>query len=156
MAPMPRLLPRLLAAICLVLALIAPGAVPGAAAAERWQAVLVAGDNAQPVFDNAIRAVDRWLGEHGVAAPGIHRLSASAGPNDPSVEPATVAQVLGRIAGLRARPGEGCFVFITSHGGRGQGIYLSREDEILRPDALARALAAGCARAPTLVVVLGC
>jgi Peptidase C13 family len=156
MAPIPRLLPRLLAAICLVLALVASGAVPGAAAAERWQAVLVAGDTAQPVFDNAVRAVNLWLAEHGVAAPDIHRLSASAGPGDPAVEPATLAQVLGRIGGLRARPGEGCFVFITSHGGRGEGIYLSRNDEILRPDALARVLAAGCAAVPTVVVISGC
>lgn len=156
MIPMPRLPPRLLAAICLVLALVASGAVPGAAAAERWQAVLVAGDTAQPVFDNAVRAVNLWLAEHGVAEPDIHRLSASAGPNDPAVEPATLAQVLGRIVGLRARPGEGCFVFVTSHGGRGQGIYLSRNDEILRPDALARALAAGCAAVPTVVVISGC
>lgn len=157
MAPMPPLLPRFLAAICLVLALVVSGAAPGAkATAERWRAVLVAGDTAQPVFDNAVRAVDVWLAEHGVAAPDIHRLSAGARPSDPAVEPATLARVLGRIAGLRANPGEGCFVFITSHGGRGEGIYLSRNDEILRPDALARALAAGCAEVPTVVVVSGC
>jgi hypothetical protein len=97
-----------------------------------------------------------WLTEHGVAAPDIHRLSAGARPRDPAVEPATLDRVLRRIAGLHARPGEGCFVFITSHGGRGQGIYLSREDEMLRPSALAGALAAGCGAVPTVVIVSGC
>lgn len=158
MAPMPPLPPRLFAAICVILALVAPGSAPNAAtpSPERWRAVLVAGDTAQPVFDNAVRAVDIWLAEHGVAEPDIHRLSAGAKPRDPAVEPATLAQVLGRIAGLHARPGEGCFVFITSHGGRGEGIYLSRQDEILRPAALARALAAGCTAVPTVVVISGC
>ncbi len=151
---MPPMLPRLLAGICAALALA--GTALAAPVPERWQAVLVAGDTAQPVFDNAIRAVELWLTEHGVAGPDIHRLSASARPRDPTTEPATLAQVLQRIAGLRARPGEGCFVFVTSHGGRGQGIYLSREDEILRPSALARALAAGCGTAPTVVVISGC
>ena len=123
---------------------------------EHWQVVLVAGDTAQPVFDNAVKAVDLWLGEHGVAGADIHRLAASAPPRDPAIEPATLAHVLDRIAGLHAQPGEGCFVFITSHGAPGQGIYLSRNDEMLRPAALARALNAGCGAAPTVVIVSGC
>jgi hypothetical protein len=47
-------------------------------------------------------------------------------------------------------------VFITSHGGHNLGIYLSRDDEMLRPSALARALATGCGAAPTVVIVSGC
>jgi hypothetical protein len=121
-----------------------------------WQAVLVAGDTAQPVFDNAVHAVDARLTEDGVPATDIHRLSAGAGPRDPRVEPATLSRVLDRIAALQSRPGDRCFVFITSHGGRGLGIYLSREDEMLRPAELARALAKGCADVPTVVVVSGC
>lgn len=123
---------------------------------ERWEAVLVAGDTAQPVFDNAVKAVDLWLHEHGVAAADIHRLAASAGPRTPAVEPATLRRVLDRIASLHARPGDGCFVFITSHGSHDGGIYLSRNDELLRPAALARALDAGCGAVPTVVIVSGC
>jgi Peptidase C13 family len=123
---------------------------------QHWKIVLVAGDTAQPVFDNAVQAVDLWLTEHGVAQADIHRLAASAGPRDPTVEPATLDRVLGTIAELHARPSDGCFVFVTSHGGRGLGIYLSPQDEMLRPTPLARALAAGCGAAPTVVVVSGC
>jgi Peptidase C13 family len=129
---------------------------PAAPPVEHWQVVLVAGDTAQPVFDNAVKAVDLWLVQHGVAATDIHRLAASADGHDPSIEPATLDRVLGRIADLHARPGEGCFVFITSHGAHNLGIYLSRQDEILRPSALAHALASGCGAAPTVVVVSGC
>jgi hypothetical protein len=154
-AKMRSILQRLIARFCAVtaIAIVAIGATP---MPERWQAVLVAGDTAQPVFDNAIRAVALWLTEHGVAAADIHRLAASAGPHDPTTEPATLDRVLGRIASLHSRPGEGCFVFITSHGGRGLGIYLSRADEMLRPAALAQALSAGCGTGPTVVVVSGC
>ena len=123
---------------------------------EHWQVVLVAGDTAQPVFDDAVKAMDMWLVEHGVAPSDIHRLAASAGPRDPSVEPATLERVLGRIANLRAEPGDGCFVFITSHGAHGLGVYLSRRDQMLKPAALARALARGCGTAPTVVVVSAC
>ena len=149
--------PRFIARFCaaIFITIIAMGAtrlpVP-----ERWQAVLVAGDTAQPVFDNAVKAVDLWLREHRVAEADIHRLAASAGPRTPMVAPATLRQVLDQIAGLHAHPGDGCFVFITSHGAHNLGIYLSRNNEMLRPAALARALDAGCGAVPTVVVVSGC
>jgi hypothetical protein len=131
-------------------------ASPHAIAAQHWRAVLVAGDTAQPVFDNAIRAVNTWLVEHGVAAADIHRLAASASARDRGIEPATLRRVLDRISSLQSAPGDGCFVFITSHGGRNLGIYLSRKDEMLQPAALARALAQGCAGVPSVVIVSGC
>jgi peptidase C13-like protein len=123
---------------------------------EHWQVVLIAGDAAQPVFDNAVKAMDLWLAEHGVAQSSIYRLAASARPRDPAIEPATLDRVLSRIASLHSMPGDGCFVFITSHGGHNLGIYLSRDDEMLRPAALAKALAAGCGAVPTVIVVSGC
>jgi hypothetical protein len=146
---------RLIARFC-ALAAIAIATMGAAPVPAHWQVVLVAGDTAQPVFDNAIRAVGLWLGEHGVAETDMHRLAASASAREPAIEPATLDRVLGRIAGLRSHSGDGCFVFITSHGGRGTGIYLSRADEMLRPAALARALSAGCGAVPTVVVVSGC
>jgi hypothetical protein len=150
-----RLVIRFCAAAIIAVAL-AGAMPPRPPPVERWQVVLVAGDTAQPVFDNAVKAIDLWLVDHGVARNDIHRLAASAGPRDPAAEPATLERVLGRIANLRSGAGDGCFVFITSHGAHGRGIYLSRQDEMLRPAALARALAAGCGTVPTVVVVSGC
>jgi len=148
-----RLIPRFCTAF---LALAAIGGAAPPPEPEHWQAVLVAGDTAQPVFDNAVKAMDLWLTQHGVAEADIHRLAASARSRDPTTEPATLDRVLGRVAALHSRPGDGCFVFITSHGGHGTGIYLSRDDEMLRPAALARALDTGCGGVPTVVVVSGC
>jgi len=147
---------HLIARFCAVVAVALMAMGAAAPVVEHWQVVLVAGDTAQPVFDNAVKAMNLWLSGHGVAEADIHRFAASAGPHDPTTGPATLDRVLGRIAALRSRPGDGCFVFITSHGARGLGIYLSRQDEMLRPAPLARALAAGCSGVPTVVVVSGC
>src|SRR5580700_11139602 len=114
---MTRSMPPRLAVFCTAIAVLwlgcwqALGAEP---AASPWQAVLVAGDDAQPVFDNAVDALARWLGAGGVPLSDIHRLSAS--PRDPRVEPASAERIIQRIASLQAQPGTGCLIFITSHG----------------------------------------
>jgi hypothetical protein len=149
-------MPQRLALRWCLAAILLLGCAPARADPARWQAVLVAGDNAQPVFDNAVDALARWLGDRGVPATDIHRLSASQTQRDPTVEPATGPQVLQRIASLRPRAGERCLVFITSHGQRGQGIWLAQSEEHLRPASLARALSAGCSQAPTVVILSAC
>src|SRR5215471_6414835 len=86
---------------CCVAALLCLAALPVLAAGPavaRWQVVLVAGDNAQPVFDNAINWLSGWLASRGVAPADIHRLSAH--PREPGVEAATSARVLQRVASL--------------------------------------------------------
>jgi hypothetical protein len=147
---MPRLFVRL-AALLLML-----GASFTASHAAGWQAVLVAGDNAEPVFDNAIEAMARWLLGIGTTQSDIYRLSASARPFGSTSEPASARLILGRVAALRPGRGEGCFVFITSHGQRRQGVWLAATGEFLEPAALSRALSAGCRNAPTVVVVSAC
>jgi hypothetical protein len=153
--PMKTLWP--IAWLCAAIALFPPGSLAAAnAEGSRWQAVVVAGDTAQPVFDNAIRSVERFLEREGVPQANIHRFSAGAGPSNPSAAPATTAAVLTTIAQLPVRPGDRCFVFITSHGERGEGIWLAYSREMLGPAALARALAGRCAAVPTVVIVSGC
>jgi hypothetical protein len=155
-------MPACLILLLCVVALCLPAAAGVRAAAappspSGWQAVLVAGDNAEPVFDNAVAAVARWLASRGVPTHDIHRLSATQRAGDAAAaEPASPERILNRIAALRPRRDEGCFVFVTSHGHRGEGIWLAYSGEFLRPAELARALSAGCAGVPTVVVVSGC
>ena len=134
--------------------LMGQGAVPTAAAisGEGWQVVLAAGDDAEPVFDNATREMSKRLAAAGVSASNIHRLSANAA----DVEPAQAKVLLRRIAELPARMGDRCLVFLTSHGERGAGLWLARSNTALSPDELARALSRGCAAVPTVVVVSAC
>ena len=147
-------MPRLFVCLCALALLAAAWVAPAQAAG--WQAVLVAGDNAEPVFDNAVEAVNRWLLGIGVAASDIFRLSASSRPFHTASEPASARLILGRVAALRPGRGDGCFVFITSHGQRNQGIWLAASGEFLEPAALARALSAGCRNVPTVVIVSAC
>ena len=136
---------------------LALGPTLGAAPqAVRWEAVLVAGDNAQPVFDNAVDALAHWLGLAGVPSADIHRLSASPSAREPAVEPASAGRILQRIASLAPQPGGGCLVFITSHGQEGRGIWLAYSGEFLQPAMLAQALSLGCAAAPTVVILSSC
>ena len=132
-------------------------APPGAPKpAPSWQAVLVAADNAEPVFDNAVETIARQLTERGVPAGNIHRLSAGDEPRDPATEPSSADRLLGRIAGMPVRRGERCLVFITSHGKQDAGVWLARDRDYLQPEALARALSGRCARVPTVVIVSAC
>lgn len=119
---------------------------PPAAAA----AVVVAGSNEEPVFDNARRAMEAWLGErqpHAVA-------SLSAMPEAEGVPPATLAGIEQAFA--RTAPGaSACFLFATSHG-TGQGMHLSYRDEVLTPARLDAILDRHCAGKPTVAVISAC
>jgi len=150
------MMPRL-ALFCTAIAVLCLGcwqALGAEPAPSPWQAVLVAGDDAQPVFDNAVDTLQRWLGAAGVPISDIHRLSAA--PRDPRVEPASAERIIQSIASLRARPGTGCLVFITSHGQEGRGIWLAYSGEYLEPERLAQALSIGCAGAPSVVILSSC
>jgi hypothetical protein len=156
---MTQLMPPRLVLCCAVIASLWLGswqALGAGAAASRWQAVLVAGDDAQPVFDNAVEALARWLGAGGVPISDIHRLSASRGPRDPGVELASAERIVQRIASLRPQPDAACLIFITSHGQHGQGIWLAYSSEYLQPASLAQALSIGCAAVPTVVILSSC
>ena len=124
--------------------------------AGNWQVVLAAGDDAEPVFDNATRAMTRRLAAGGVPIDNIHRLSASATELGGEVELAYGDTLLRRIAELPAGPGDRCLIFLTSHGERGAGLWLARSNRALSPDELAGALSRGCAAVPTIVIVSAC
>jgi hypothetical protein len=127
-----------------------------AGAAGTWQVVLAAGDDAEPVFDNATHEMNRRLAAAGIPPGNIHRLSASAHELASGAEPATAEVLLRRIADLPARPGDQCLIFLTSHGERGGGVWLARSNRALTPDELARALSRGCSAVPTVVIVSAC
>ena len=123
------------------------------AARPHWLAVLVAGDGSLPVFDNAVAEMAKLLQLSGPRAAEMTRFSA-AGLAGTALS--TRAAVLAAIAGLHPAAGQACFVFLTSHGAHGPGVYLAPETEFLSPADLAAALDAGCGDAPTVVVASAC
>jgi Peptidase C13 family len=146
--------PFVCALLLTMLAAAGPGAPPAAAA--RWEAVLAAGDRAEPVFDNAVAALDDWLLSRGSLPGDVHRLSADPARAELPTEPASASQLLRRIASLPVQPTDRCLVFVTSHGERGEGLVLAYSNEFLTPMALANALSGGCASVPTVVIASGC
>lgn len=145
-----------LAAGVMALATVAAHGAPRAAPRAGWQVVLAAGDDAQPVFDDATRTLAQRLRAAGVPAGNIRRLSANPAEIARGAEPAAAETLLRRIAGLPAGPGDRCLVFLTSHGEPDAGLWLARSDRALRPEELAQALSRGCAKAPTVVIVSAC
>jgi hypothetical protein len=144
------------ACLACLLALVGPAHAAPTGSTGNWQVVLAAGDDSEPVFDNATREMSRRLVAAGVPESNIHRLSASAAELEAGADTATADVLLRRIAGLPAQPGDRCLIFLTSHGERAAGLWLARSNRGLAPDELARALSRGCAAVPTVVIVSAC
>lgn len=117
-----------------------------------WKAVLIAGDDHEPAFDNAVDAMAETLVRFGVARSDISILKATARDN----HAATQANISRAFAELRPAPTDGCFVFITSHGGEGRGLFLARGNAFISPNELAGMLGGACGSRPTVVVASGC
>lgn len=123
----------------------AGGTVPASA----WRAVLIAGDNDSPAFDNGVEAMREKLVQRGVR--NIRVLTSDPGAN-PSLPVATAANV---SSALRSPGGEACLAFITSHGDK-TGFVLRSAKGTVSPATLDSALDAGCGTRPTVVVVSAC
>ncbi|MFT8246279.1 C13 family peptidase [Roseomonas sp. BN140053] len=148
---------RALAALSLLLALAAcagrPPTVAEARSPFRWHAVLVGADGSLPVFDNATAKLAAGLAAGGVQ--DIRRFSASRRRPE-GADPALLPAVTEAIAALRPAPGEGCLVFVTSHGAPGRGLVFAASRAFLSPALLDAALNRGCGEAPTAVIASGC
>src|SRR5580704_1048169 len=117
--------------------------------ADRWRAVLIAGENNSPAFDNGVEAMRDKLAGRGVR--NIRALTSDP-VGSPSLEVATAANV---SSALRSGGGEACLVFITSHGDE-SGVVLRAAKGTVQPSNLGSALDAGCGRRPTVVIVSAC
>lgn len=121
----------------------------GTVPAGRWRAVLIAGDNNSPAFDNGVQSLREKLVAHGVTNISVYSSNAAA------TAPAQLASVANVATALRAGGGDACLVFVTSHGEE-QGFVLKTDRRLFDPGALDRALSVGCGSVPTVVVVSAC
>jgi hypothetical protein len=119
----------------------ANGVIP----ANRWHALLVAGDNSSPAFANGVDTLRDRLAALGVR--DIRVLLAGEGARLSSS-----GNVRNALASLG---GEACLVFVTSHGEE-RGFFLRPDRRIFGPAVLDQALTQGCGAAPTVVVVSAC
>jgi hypothetical protein len=146
----------LLATLAVILAL---AAAPGVQAAGKthpqpkgWKAVLIAGDDRERAFDDAVDAMARKLASFGVPNANITILKSSGDDEDA----ATVENIKAAFADLDPGRDDGCFVFATSHGAPGRGLFVRRAQAYLSPGALDGLLGRSCGGRPTVVVASGC
>lgn len=117
-----------------------------------WKAVLIAGDDEEAAFDDAVNAMADKLAGFGVPRRDMTILKASDnGPTEadrPNIEAA--------FAHLNPAPGDGCFVYVTSHGSPQYGLMMRRAMLYLDPETLGEMLDHSCGPRPTVVIASGC
>ena len=123
-------------------------AEPKTMASLRWRAVIVAGDDSLPVWENATARMAALLGDRAT----IRRFS----DLNRAAEPAQPRAVMAAIAGLRPAAGEGCLIYMTMHGAPEQGLVFAPAQAVIAPALLDRALTQGCGEAPTVAILSGC
>jgi hypothetical protein len=112
-----------------------------------WHALLVAGDNSSPAFDNGVETLRERLAGLGVHT--VRTFTASRGPDNELASSANVR------AGLRTVGGDACFVYMTSHGDQ-RGFFLRADQRLFTPATFDLAVEQGCGAAPTVLVVSAC
>ena len=121
-----------------------------------WRALVAAGDDAQPVFDNAVDEMTVILAARGVSR--IDRFTSDPMMVGPGRMIATADTMAAALAAVPPGPPKACLVFLTSHGDR-NGLSLVDDlahDRSLNPSALGRMLDQGCGNEPTVAIVSGC
>lgn len=128
---------------------IAAASGNSAVPAGRWRAVLIAGDNNSPAFDNGVQSLREKLIGHGVTDISVYSSNALR------TAPGQLATAANVATALRAGGGDACFAFVTSHGEE-RGFFLRADRRLFDPASLDRVLSAGCGSVPTVVVVSAC
>lgn len=113
-------------------------------APARWASVLIAGQGEIPAFGNAVTALRDRLSAGGHPVVEL-RPDADGDPR--------LTGVVHALGGLDLGPGDGCFVYLTSHG-LPAGALIG--DDPLAPSHLRAALDLRCGDRPTVVVVSAC
>jgi hypothetical protein len=132
-----------------------PTVPPSPFAAARWKAILLAGDNSIPAFDNAIRDISKVLEGRGVQV--VRTFTADRTKLRPAVELATHEDLEALPRRVRVAPGEGCLLYATSHGTI-HGLHLTQDprNTTLSPTTLKQVVASTCSDAPTVLIVSAC
>jgi len=122
----------------------------------RWRALAAAGEDNAPVFDNAVDKMAEILSTRGVMP--VDRFTSDPGLQQPDRPITTAENMLAALNAKHPGPGQGCLVFLTSHGSR-HGLVLTDDldnDRNLNRSTLGRILDEGCGSAPTVAIVSGC
>lgn len=140
--------------------LVLASAPAHAAAFDAWAALVVSGDyrahSGAPseVFDNGRRDIARTL--EGLGFAGSRILHYSVRPELDKItnpRPADKGRIAEDFARAAKQAGGGCFVYVTSHGGR-DGVVMG--NAVWSPQEMAAMLNEGCGDRMTIVMISAC
>jgi len=126
------------------------GAPPGII----WHAVLATGDDSIRAFDNARDSVREQFIANGVLEENIIELSRDSREQTGGVRDTTAENIGQAFRDHAIGPGDGCLMFITSHGNT-TGWYIAGRS-YLTPRGLDEILDEACGDAPTVALISAC
>ncbi|HEX5125844.1 MAG TPA: C13 family peptidase [Rhodocyclaceae bacterium] len=118
----------------------------------KLRAMLIAVGNEQPVFDRFVTDFSHEL--KGLDFAGV-ATSSSSGKAGKKIS--TLSDLYREIHTLKPASNEGCFVYLTGHGGpSGMALPVGKQHEFVPVADLNGALTAACGERPTIVVISSC
>lgn len=126
-----------------------------------WKSVFVSGDDSIPNFDNGRTALSEMFHSFGAYREFQTHLTSDRNLVTPQVKLATLNNIARAFQGLAVnRKVDGCLLFMTSHGIKDFGFYLSAGYEgregAITPEQLSQVLDATCGNAPTVLLISSC
>ena len=131
-----------------------PGAPDAAPPGLVWKAVLMTGDDSISAFDNAREAMKALFEADGVLDEDTIQLSRDGALQTGGVRATSVDSFADALLELAVGDGDGCVVFMTSHGSP-SGFYIRDQNE-LTPTRLDRILDDACGDRPTVALISAC
>jgi hypothetical protein len=126
------------------------------AADLQWKSILVSGDDSIANFDNGRKVLSEIFADFGASEENQTHLTSASVETRSDVALATFANLERAFNGLAInKKTDGCLVFMTSHGAKYQGFYMSRSG-ILSPTKFNQMVKSACGEAPTVVLISAC
>lgn len=126
-----------------------------------WKSVFISGDDSIPNFDNGRIAISEMFHTLGAYKEFQTHLTSDKKLVTSEVKLATLNNIARGFLGLRVnKKTDGCLLFMTSHGIKNFGFYLSSgyegKEGAITPDQLSEVLDATCGEVPTVLLISAC
>lgn len=121
-----------------------------------WSGIFIAGDYSIENFDRARVDLTELLEKGADLSSTQFSSTPQIVLEQEEVQPAFFDYILNGFAQLRQSSAEGCFVHMTSHGGKDGGFYLALDKGLLPPEHLSRMVDLACGNKPTVILVSAC
>lgn len=127
-----------------------------AMAQVEWKSIFISGDHSIPNFDNGRKTLSQMFAPLGATEENQIHLTSTPSEVNEFTTLATAPNIVDAFSTLNVNAQtEGCLLFMTSHGMKGQGFYLSQAG-VLTPEYLNILVEAACGKAPTVLLISAC